>query len=54
MDTNSFYFAMSGDSLYEIVKPGLRQVYEVDKKNWLATHKLSKKTSGFKRCVVYC
>ena len=38
MDTDSFYFAMSGD---ETVKPGLRQVYEVDKKNWLATDKFA-------------
>ena len=37
---------MSGDSLNEIVKPGLRQVHEVDKKNWFPTEKFSKRTPG--------
>ena len=36
MDTDSFYLAMSGDSLDEIVRPEIKQVYEADKKNWLA------------------
>ena len=39
MDTDSFYLAMSGDSLDDIVRPGMRQEYEADKKNWLATDK---------------
>ena len=33
MDTDSFYLAMSGDSLDEIVRPGMKQAYEADKKN---------------------
>ena len=36
MDTDSFYLAMSGDSLDEIVNPEMKQAYEADKKNWLA------------------
>ena len=32
MDTDSFYPAMSGDSLDEIVKPEMKQAYEGDKK----------------------
>ena len=32
MDTDSFYLAMSGDSLDEIVKPEMKQAYEADKK----------------------
>ena len=36
MDTDSFYLAMSGDSLDEIVNPEIKQAYEADKKNWLA------------------
>ena len=32
MDTDSFYLAMSGDSLDEIFKPWMKQVYEADKK----------------------
>ena len=46
MDTDSFYLAITGDSLDEIVKPGLRQAYEADKKNWLATYKFSERTPG--------
>ena len=46
MDTDLFYLAMSGDSLDEIVKPGMRQAYEADKKNWLATDKFSERTPG--------
>ena len=33
MDTNSFYLAVSVDSLYDIVRPELKQTYEADKKN---------------------
>ena len=43
-DTDSFYIAMSGDSLDEIVKPEMKQAYEANKKNWLATDKISKRT----------
>ena len=44
MGTDSFYLVMSGDSLDEIVKPELKQVYEADKKNWLSTDIFSEKT----------
>ena len=46
MDTDSFYLSMSGDSLDKIVKPGMRHVYEADKKNWLVTDELSERTPG--------
>ena len=46
MDTDSFYLAMSGDSLDEIVKPGMKQAYENDKKNWLATNKFRERAPG--------
>ena len=42
MDTDSFYLAMSGDSLDQIVRPEMRQ----GKKNWLATDKFSEATPG--------
>ena len=44
MDSDSFYLAISGDLLDEIIKPGMKQAYEADKKNWLATEKCSKNT----------
>ena len=46
MDTDSFYLAMRGDSLDEIVNPKMKQVYEADKKNRLATDKFSERTPG--------
>ena len=46
MDTDSFYLAMSGDSLNDIVKPEMKQTYEADKKNWLVTDEFSKRTPG--------
>ena len=46
MDTDSFYLAIRGDSLDEIVKPEMKQVYEADKKNWLATENFSERTPG--------
>ena len=46
MDTDSFYLAMSGDSLHEIAKPEMKQAYEADKKNWIATYKFSERTPG--------
>ena len=46
MDTDSFYLAVRGDSLDKIVKPEMKQAYEADKKNWLATDKFSERTSG--------
>ena len=44
MDTDSFYLAISGDSLDDIVRPEMKQAYEADKKNWLATDKFSERT----------
>ena len=46
MDTDSFYLAMSGDSLDEIVRSEMKQAYEADKKNWLATDKFRERTPG--------
>ena len=42
VDTDSFYPAISGDSLDDIVRPEMRQAYEADKKNWLATENLAR------------
>ena len=39
MDTDSFYLTMSDDSVDEIVRSEMKQAYEADKKNWLATDK---------------
>ena len=53
IDTDSFCLAMSGESLDEIVKPEMKQAYEADKKNWLATDKFSERTPGlFKAAFV--
>ena len=46
MDTDSFYLAISGDSLDEIVNPEIKQAFEADKKNWLATDAFSEITHG--------
>ena len=46
MDTDSFYLAMSGDSLDEIVRPETKQEHKADKKNWLATDKFSERAPG--------
>ena len=46
MDTESFYLAIIGDSLDEIVKPEMKQAYEANKKNLLATDRFSERTSG--------
>ena len=46
MYTDTFYLAMSGDSLDEIVRPEMKQAYEADKKNCLATDKFSERTPG--------
>ena len=37
---------MSGDSLDEILRPGVKQAYAAEKKNWLATDKCSERTPG--------
>ena len=44
MGTDSFYLAISGYSLDEIVEPEMKEAYEADKKNWLATDKFSERT----------
>ena len=44
VDTDSFYLAISGDSLDEIVTPEMRQAYQADKKKWLATDKFRART----------
>ena len=41
-NTDSFYLAMSGDSLDEIVNPEMKQAYEADKKNWLQQTNLAR------------
>ena len=46
MDTDSFYLIMSGDSLDKIVKTEMKQAYEANKKNWLATGTFSEGTPG--------
>ena len=46
MNTDSFYLAMSGDSLDEIVRSGMKQEYEADKKNCFATDKFSDRAPG--------
>ena len=46
MDTDSFYLAMSGESLDKINGPEMKQAYEADKKNWLATDKFSERIPG--------
>ena len=46
MGTDSFYLAISGDLLDDIVRPETRQAYEADKKNWLAKGKFSERTPG--------
>ena len=46
METDSFYLAISGDSLDKIVRPEMKREFEADKKNWLATDKFSERTAG--------
>ena len=46
MDTDSNYMAISGKKLKDIVKPELREEFEVEKKNWLAWDKWSGRTPG--------
>ena len=46
IDTDSFYLSISGDSLDDIARPEMKQAYETDKKNWLATDKFSERTPG--------
>ena len=46
MDTDSFYLALSGNSLDDIVKASLKKEYLSDKTNWLAADKFSERTPG--------
>ena len=46
MDTDSFYLALSGNSLDDIVKASLKKEYLSDKRNWPATDKFSETTPG--------
>ena len=46
MDTDSFYLAMSGNSLDEIIRLEMKQADESDKNNWLATDKFCERTLG--------
>ena len=46
MDTDSAYFAISGNSLDDVIKPELKEEYEKDVKNWLVTDEYSKRTPG--------
>ena len=48
MDINSFYLAMSGNSLDEFVKPEMRHTYEAEKKIWLAAYKFSERKKNLK------
>ena len=46
MDTDSAYFAISGECLKDVVKPELLEQYDQDVKNWLVTDEYSKRTPG--------
>ena len=46
MDTDSFYLALSGESLRDVVKPELLEEYDKEVGKWLATDKFSERTPG--------
>ena len=46
MDTDSFYMTINGEILDKIIRPEMKQEYEADKKNWVATDKFSERTPG--------
>ena len=46
MDTDSFYLALSGESLRDVVKPELLEKYDKEVGKWLATDKFSERTPG--------
>ena len=46
MDTDSAYFAISGECLRDIVKPELLEEYDKEVGKWLATDKYSERTPG--------
>ena len=47
MDTDSFYLAISGDSLDDIVRSEMKQAYEADKKNWLQQTNLAREHPAY-------
>ena len=46
MDTDSAYFAISGESLRDVVKPELLEEYDKEVGKWLATDNYSERTPG--------
>ena len=46
MDTHSFYLAMSGGLLDDIVRPEMKKAYGGNKENWFVTDEHSKRTTG--------
>ncbi len=46
MDTDSAYFAISGENLQDVVRPELLDTYDKDVGNWLVTDKFSARTGG--------
>ena len=47
MDTDSFYLAISGDSLDDIIKPEMKQEYEADKKIGLQQTNVAREHSAY-------
>ena len=45
-DTDSAYFAISGEELRDVVRPELLEVYDKDVANWLVTDEFSARTGG--------
>ena len=46
MDTDSAYFAISGEELRDVVRPELLDAYDKDVANWLVTDEFSARTGG--------
>ena len=46
MDTDSYYIALSGSELDDLIKPELKTMYDLDKPNWLVTDEYSKREPG--------
>ena len=46
MDTDSYYMGLSSDKIDDIVKTGLKTMYNSDKQNWVVTDDYSKRTPG--------
>ena len=46
MDTDSAYFAISGEELRDVVRPELLEEYKKVEKDWLVTDKFSSRTGG--------